>query len=66
MVKNKRLVGGEREKAISRAVKLYEKGKPVRAIATELDRSYGWVHRVLIDSGVTLRARGGNQRNKKS
>lgn len=51
-----------------RAVKLYLKGSTVRAIAAELGRSYGWVHRALVESEeVELRPRGGyNARHRKS
>jgi hypothetical protein len=65
MVKNQRLVGAPREKAVARAVRLYGQGKAIRVIAEELDRSYGWVHAALVAAGVTLRGRGGNQRGKK-
>ncbi|HEV8166730.1 MAG TPA: helix-turn-helix domain-containing protein, partial [Actinomycetota bacterium] len=35
-------------------------------LASETGRSYGFVHRILAESGVTLRGRGGATRGKKS
>ena|SRR5215475_7562210 len=43
----------------------YEKGASIRALAEATGRSYGFVHRVLSESGVTLRGRGGARRTKK-
>ena len=37
-----------------------------RALAEETGRSYGFVHRMLSESGVTLRGRGGATRGKKA
>lgn len=45
----------------------YEKGASIRTLATDTGRSYGYVHRALVESGVTLRGRGGpNRRVRKS
>ncbi|KOT83082.1 hypothetical protein ADK47_08595 [Streptomyces rimosus subsp. rimosus] len=41
-------------------------GASIRALAEETGRSYGFVHRVLSESGVTLRGRGGATRGKKA
>ena len=46
--------------------KKYEKGASIRALAESTGRSYGFVHRVLSENGVTLRGRGGATRTKKS
>jgi hypothetical protein len=35
-------------------------------LAEETGRSYGFVHRMLSESGVTLRGRGGATRGKKA
>jgi len=43
----------------------YEKGASIRALAEATGRSYGFVYRVLSESGVTLRGRGGATRTKK-
>ncbi|MBB4854594.1 transposase [Mycobacteroides chelonae] len=44
----------------------YEKGASIRALAAEAGRSYGFVHRALVESGATLRGRGGpNRRGRK-
>jgi transposase len=39
----------------------YLGGVSIRQISREVGRSYGFVHRALIDSGVTLRERGGDR-----
>ncbi|OAT66627.1 transcriptional regulator [Mycobacteroides immunogenum] len=45
----------------------YEKGASIRTLAADTGRSYGYVHRALVESGVTLRGRGGpNRRARKS
>ena len=44
----------------------YTAGTSIRELAAETGRSYGFVHRMLIESGVTLRGRGGATRGKKS
>ena len=41
-------------------VKRYEIGRQtVRAISAAVERSYGTVHRILTDAGVTMRGRSG-------
>lgn len=50
--------GSAREAAREAAAKLYAEGATVRHIAAELGRSYGFVHRLLVESGITLRSRG--------
>ncbi|MBN9620404.1 MAG: transcriptional regulator, partial [Actinobacteria bacterium] len=35
------------------------KGASIRSLAAEHGRSYGFVHRLLVESGTTLRGRGG-------
>ena len=44
--------------------KKYEKGASIRALAESTGRSYGFVHRVLSEAGVTRRSRGGATRTK--
>ncbi len=36
----------------------YENGQTVRTLAESTGRSYGLIHRLLIESGVTMRPRG--------
>jgi hypothetical protein len=40
-------------------VRSYVDGKPIRVIAAEFGRSYGTIHRVLVDAHVTMRGRNG-------
>ena len=57
--KGARITGAQRTKLAAELKKAYQKGQSIRALAEDHDRSYGFVHRVLSESGVTLRARGG-------
>lgn len=41
------------------AMKMYESGRPIAAIATHLDTSYNNVRQRLIKEGVQFRPRGG-------
>jgi hypothetical protein len=63
--KGSRITGVARDKLASELKKKYEKGASIRALAESTGRSYGFVHRVLSESGVTLRGRGGATRTKK-
>jgi predicted transcriptional regulator len=62
--KGARITGTERTKLASELKKAYDKGKSIRELADSHGRSYGFVHRVLSESGVTLRGRGGATRSK--
>jgi predicted transcriptional regulator len=62
--KGKRITGEARVKMATDLKKKYEKGATIRALAEATDRSYGFVHRVLSESGVVLRGRGGDTRTK--
>jgi hypothetical protein len=65
--KGSRITGSEREKLASDLRKKYEEGSSIRVLAESHGRSYGFVHRILSESGTTLRGRGGATRgNKKS
>nr|WP_253848623.1 helix-turn-helix domain-containing protein [Actinosynnema pretiosum] len=44
----------------------YEKGASIRALAAQMGRSYGFVHRLLSEDGVQLRGRGGATQGKKA
>ena len=41
-----------------------EAGESIRELAASTERSYGFVHRILVEAGVTLRGRGGATRNR--
>ncbi|TMR99536.1 helix-turn-helix domain-containing protein [Nonomuraea basaltis] len=60
--KNIRIVGAERQALAAAVSKKYAAGGSVREIAESINRSYGFVHRLLEETGVTLRPRGGNHR----
>lgn len=64
--KGSRVTGTAREKLAADLKKKYEDGASIRALAEETGRSYGFVHRMLSESGVALRGRGGATRGKKA
>lgn len=64
--KGSRVTGAARDKLAADLKKKYDAGASIRALAEETGRSYGFVHRMLSESGVTLRGRGGATRGKKS
>lgn len=62
MNKGRRITGNERG-ALSDALRReYEQGRSIRDLAADTGRSYGFIHRVLKESGATLRGRGGSNR----
>ena len=62
--KGARIVGAQRDKLAVDLRKAYDKGKSIRELADVHGRSYGFVHRVLSESGTQLRGRGGATRAK--
>ncbi|MFC9500853.1 helix-turn-helix domain-containing protein [Streptomyces sp. NPDC056982] len=66
MDKGKRITGAARDKLAAELKAAYEGGASIRSIADSTGRSYGFVHRILTEAGVTLRGRGGDTRNKPS
>jgi hypothetical protein len=54
------LTAAAKEKLAADLKKKYDSGATIRALAEETGRSYGFVHRMLRESGVTLRGRGGS------
>ncbi|GLZ78891.1 hypothetical protein Afil01_36980 [Actinorhabdospora filicis] len=64
--KGRRIVGAERATLARNLVQRYSQGESIRALATATGRSYGFVHRVLTESGVQLRQRGGARRRKQA
>ena len=64
--KGARITGGDRTKLAADLKRKYSTGSSIRELAGETGRSYGFVHRMLSESGVALRGRGGATRGKKS
>ncbi|GHH71318.1 transcriptional regulator [Streptosporangium violaceochromogenes] len=62
--KGTRVTGADREKLAADLKKRYGAGESIRALAASTGRSYGFIHRILSESGVTLRGRGGATRGK--
>ena len=62
--KGTRVTGADRTKLAADLKKRYNAGESIRSLAGSTGRSYGFVHRVLSESGVTLRGRGGATRGK--
>jgi hypothetical protein len=62
LAKGRRITGDERGTLSDELRQQYEAGRSIRAIAKDTGRSYGFVHRVLQESGATLRGRGGATR----
>lgn len=62
--KGTRVTGAERNKLATDLKKRYDGGESIRALANSTGRSYGFVHRILTETGVTLRGRGGATRGK--
>ncbi len=64
--KGTRITGGDRTKLAADLKRKYSSGQSIRQLAAETGRSYGFVHRMLSESGVSLRGRGGATRGSKS
>ena len=64
--KGSRVTGDARSQLAIDLKTKYEAGESIRALAQSTGRSYGFVHRVLTESGVQLRQRGGARRRKKA
>lgn len=63
--KGTRVTGAEREQLAAELKKKYDSGESIRSLAASTGRSYGFVHRMLSESGVTLRGRGGATRGRR-
>jgi hypothetical protein len=61
-----RIAGPARDNLGADLKRQYEKGTSIRALAEGIGRSYGFVHRLLSETGVQLRGRGGANRNRTS
>ena len=57
--KRVRITGTDRDKLAADLRKKYQKGASIRSLAAASGRSYGFVHRLLLESGQQLRGRGG-------
>lgn len=66
IAKGRRVTGPERDKLAAELKKQYTGGASIRELAAGTGRSYGFIHRVLSESGVALRGRGGATRSKKA
>lgn len=64
IAKGARITGPSRDKLGGDLKKKYEGGKSVRDLAESTGRSYGFVHRILVESGAEMRGRGGATRGK--
>ncbi|WP_432164745.1 helix-turn-helix domain-containing protein [Streptomyces sp. bgisy031] len=64
MDKGKQITGAARDKLAAELKAAYEGGATIRSIAESTGRSYGFVHHILTETGVTLRQRGITTRNK--
>jgi hypothetical protein len=62
--KGTRVTGADRTKLASELQKRYAAGESIRALASSTGRSYGFIHRILAESGVPLRSRGGATRGR--
>ena len=62
--KGTRVTGADRTKLASDLKKRYNAGESIRSLAASTGRSYGFIHRILTETGVSLRGRGGATRGK--
>ncbi|RZS82780.1 transcriptional regulator [Motilibacter rhizosphaerae] len=64
--KGARVTGDDRSSLASQLKEKYAEGTSIRDLASETGRSYGFVHRILTESGAELRGRGGATRTKRA
>jgi Helix-turn-helix domain len=57
--KGRRIANDERRRLSLNLASRYAAGETIRSLAASTNRSYGWVHRLLTESGVRFRPRGG-------
>ena len=60
--KGTRVTGADRGKLAADLKARYDAGESIRSLASATGRSYGFIHRILTESGVALRGRGGATR----
>lgn len=63
--KGTRVTGSDRSDLATELKKRYENGESIRSLAASTGRSYGFVHRLLSEAGVSLRGRGGATRRSR-
>jgi predicted transcriptional regulator len=59
---NEKITGDLRREVGEHLRLAYEQGASIRELAESMGRSYGFVHRLLGESGAVLRGRGGARR----
>ncbi|HLI39120.1 MAG TPA: helix-turn-helix domain-containing protein [Streptosporangiaceae bacterium] len=64
--KGTRVTGTDRSKLATDLKARYDAGESIRSLAASTGRSYGFVHRILSETGVKLRGRGGATRGSAS
>jgi hypothetical protein len=57
--KGTRVTGEDRNKLATDLRERYDAGESIRSLAAATGRSYGFIHRILTETGVALRGRGG-------
>ena len=62
--KGSRVTGADRTKLAADLKKRYNGGESIRSLAPSTGRSYGFIHRIRTENGVSLRGRGGATRGK--
>ena len=62
--KGTRVIGIDRSRLGTQLGKRYDSGESIRSLAAATGRSYGFVHRLLTESGVELRRRGGATKSR--
>ena len=62
--KGTRVTGPDRARMATDLKNRYDSGESIRALALATGRSYGFIHRILTEQGVTLRGRGGSTRTR--
>ena len=60
--KGTRVTGEDRSRLATDLRNRYAAGESIRSLATSTGRSYGFIHRILTETGVALRGRGGATR----
>ena len=59
LTRGSRVTGAERDQLATDLKKRYDDGASIRSLAESTGRSYGFIHRILSDSGTAMRNRGG-------
>jgi Helix-turn-helix domain len=65
LAKGSRITGAQRGVVAAKFAKRYAAGQSIRKIAADAGRSFGFVHGLLKETGVTMRSRGGATRGPK-